>query len=108
MNITSADYLRILPELVLSVFGIAVMILDSLLPAGKSRKSLGIFSFVGTLAAIGAAFYQVNLDPGPAWFGMVRVDSFSIFFHVLIPAISALCILASLEYLDQQKINTGE
>lgn len=108
MNITSIDYIRILPELVLTAFGIAVMILDPLLPAGKSRKSLGILSLVGTLLAIAAAFYQLTLDPGPAWSDMVRMDSFSIFFHILIPAISALCILASLEYLDQQKINTGE
>ena len=105
--IPNVDYIRILPELVLTLFGIAVMMIDPLLKPGASRKSLGLLSFVGTLVAIGAAFYQVNYY-GLAWFGMVRVDSFSIFFHVLIPAISAVCILASLEYLDTQKINTGE
>src|SRR5215831_650188 len=101
------DYVRILPELVLTAFGIAVMMLDPLLPAGKSRRSLGILSLVGALAAIIAAFYQVSYY-GDGWFGMVHVDSFSIFFHTLIPAISAICILASLEYLDQQKLNSGE
>lgn len=105
--INTADYIRILPELVLTAFGIAVMILDPLLPAGKSRRSLGILSLVGTLAAVAAAFYQLNWY-GPAWSGMVQVDSFSVFFHILIPAISAICILASLEYLEQQKINSGE
>ncbi len=39
---------------------------------------------------------------------MVRVDSFAIFFHLLIPAISAVCILLSLEYLDTQNIRSGE
>jgi NADH-quinone oxidoreductase subunit N len=101
------DYIRILPEIVLTLFGIAVMILDPLMPAGQSRKNLGILSLIGTLAAIAAAFYQFNYY-GMAWFDMVRVDSFSIFFHVLIPAISAVCILASLEYLDQQNLKTGE
>lgn len=105
--IHAADYIRLLPELVLTAFGVAVMILDALMPAGQSRRSLGILSFVGALAAIAAGFYQLNWY-GDAWFGMVRVDSFSVFFHVLIPAISAICILASLEYLDQQKINSGE
>lgn len=111
MNITSADYIRILPELVLTAFGIAVMIADPLLTAGKSRKNLGVLALVGSLAAIGAAFYQLSaygLRSSTGWFGMIRVDSFSIFFHILIPAISAVCILASLEYLEQQKINTGE
>ncbi|HEY6348077.1 MAG TPA: NADH-quinone oxidoreductase subunit N [Candidatus Angelobacter sp.] len=106
-SVPAAYYIRILPELVLAAFGIAVMILDPLLPAGKSRKSLGILSLVGTLAAVAAAFYQLNWY-GSGWFGMVQVDSFSVFFHILIPAISAVCILASLEYLDRQKINSGE
>ena len=103
----AADYIRILPELVLTAFGIAVMILDPLMPEGQSRRSLGILSFIGTLVAIAAGFYQLSWY-GPAWFGMVQVDSFSVFFHILIPAISAICILASLEYLDQQRINSGE
>jgi len=112
--IPTVDYIRILPELILTVFGVAVMMIDPLLKPGASRKGLGYLSLAGTLCAMGAAFYQASqlaLDPhfgDPGWFGMIRADSFAIFFHVLIPAISAICILASLEYLEIQKINTGE
>ena len=91
----------------LTAFGIIVMMADPLLKPGASRKGLGLLSLAGTLAAIGAAACQVNYQ-GVAWFGMVRVDSFSIFFHMLIPAISGVCILASLEYLDAQNIRSGE
>src|SRR5258708_6763050 len=105
--VSPADYMGILPELVLTAFGIAVMVLDPLLKPEDNRKELGVLSLIGTLAATGAAFFQMNYF-GTAWFGMVRVDSFSIFFHILIPAISALCILASLEYLDVQNIRSGE
>src|SRR5579871_2362686 len=105
--ISSSDYIALLPELVLTVFGIAVMMLDAVM--GKSsRKSLGLVSLVGTLAAIGAAVYQIQFQGRDAWFGLVRVDSFSIFFHILIPAIAAVCILASTEYLGKQEINSGE
>src|SRR5229473_6258659 len=107
-QITIADYICILPELVLTAFGVVVMIVDPLLAPKASRKGLGIFSLVGTLAAIGAAVYQMKVSGSNGWFEMVRVDSFSIFFHILIPAISAVCILASIEYLDQQNIRTGE
>jgi NADH-quinone oxidoreductase subunit N len=112
--IPTVDYIRILPELILTVFGVAVMMIDPLLKPGASRKGLGYLSLAGTLCAVAAAFYQASqlaLDPhfgDPGWFGMIRADSFAIFFHVLIPAISAICILASLEYLEIQKINTGE
>jgi NADH-quinone oxidoreductase subunit N len=110
--IKTADYILILPELVLGAFGIMVMLVDPLLKPGNSRKGLGLLSLVGTLCAIAAAFYQMAWLGGSSnasgWFGMVRVDSFSIFFHVLIPAIAALCILASLEYLEAQNIRSGE
>ena len=105
--IPSDDYIRILPELVLTVFGMAVMLLDPLLPARASRRPLGWLAFLGTLLAAAAGAYQVYY-PGLAFFGMVRVDSFSIFFHVLIALLAALVILASFEYLDQQEIHGGE
>jgi NADH-quinone oxidoreductase subunit N len=101
------SYIRILPELVLSVWGIAVMLIEPMLPARGSRKWLGVFSFIGTLAAIAASIYQSSY-PGSGWFGMIRVDEFSIFFHVLICAISGVVILASFEYLEAQQIRGGE
>lgn len=112
--IQTVDYIRILPELVLTVFGIIVMMVDPLLKPGASRKGLGLLSLAGTAGSIAAAFCQLawmQRDPSfssPGWFGMVRVDHFAVFFHMLIPAISAVCILASLEYLDAQNIRSGE
>jgi NADH-quinone oxidoreductase subunit N len=113
-SITTPDYIRILPELVLSAFGIVVMLVEPFLKPGDKRTRLGLFSLLGTLVAIAAAFCQMAWlarDPSlgkPGWFGMVQVDSFSIFFHILIPAISGVCILASLEYLDAQSVRSGE
>src|SRR5438477_9747893 len=101
------SYVRILPELVLSLWGMVVMVVEPLLPARGSHKSLGIFAFTGTLVAMGTSFYQANY-PGSGWFNMIRVDEFSVFFHVLICAISAVVILASFEYLDAQQIRGGE
>jgi NADH-quinone oxidoreductase subunit N len=112
--IQTVDYIRILPELVLIAFGIIVMMADPLLKPGASRKGLGLIALAGTGAAIAATFCQIAWKhrdaafSAPGWFGMVRVDDFAIFFHLLIPAISAVCILASLEYLDAQNIRSGE
>src|SRR4051812_26363111 len=104
------NYIQVLPEVVLAIFGIAVMMLDPLMPAARSRRSLGWLAFAGTLAALAASFYQAYCDeaPGTGWFGMVRVDEFSIFFHVLLCAISSVIILCSLEYLDAEDIRAGE
>jgi NADH-quinone oxidoreductase subunit N len=39
---------------------------------------------------------------------MVRVDSFSVFFHVLVTMIGAVVILSSYEYMAVQRIRAGE
>jgi NADH-quinone oxidoreductase subunit N len=105
MNAT--DYIRILPELVLSVFGMLVMLIDPLLPEHNDRKGIGVLALVGSLLAIAATLYQSGY-PGQAWFGMVQVDSFSIFFHLIVGFVVATVILASFEYLAVQGIRLGE
>ena len=52
--IQTIDYIRILPELVLTAFGIIVMMADPLLKPGASRKGLGLIALAGTIAAIAA------------------------------------------------------
>ena len=56
------DYVRILPVLVLSVFGILIMILDPLVDEEKSQKTLGLIAFVGTLAALALDLVHVALS----------------------------------------------
>jgi NADH-quinone oxidoreductase subunit N len=102
-----ADYLRILPEIVLSIFGIIVMVLEPLLDEEKSQKLLGLIAFVGALAGLGAT-WLMSENPGLAFWNTVRVDGFSIFFHVLVIAIAAVVILSSYEYMAVQRIRAGE
>jgi len=106
------DYIRILPEIVLSTFGMIIMLLDPLMDfrpanARKSQRILGTIALIGSLAAIAASLYQARY-PGSGFWEMVRVDSFSVFFHVLIAAVTAVVILSSFEYLDMQEIRSGE
>jgi NADH-quinone oxidoreductase subunit N len=103
----AADYIRILPELVLSLFGMLIMIVDPLLDEETSHQWLGTIALIGTLAALASTFWMAQ-DPGTAFWNMVRVDGFSVFFHVLVIAIAAVAILSSFEYLRVQRIRAGE
>jgi NADH-quinone oxidoreductase subunit N len=105
--IPAIDYVRILPELVLSFFGILVMLIDPLLPRENSRRSVGLVSLVGTIAALAATFLMAA-HPGPAFGNTVRADGFSVFFHIVIILVSMMVILASFEYLRVQQIRMGE
>jgi NADH-quinone oxidoreductase subunit N len=103
----SADYVRILPEIVLSVFGMIVMLLEPLLDEETGQKVLGLISLAGALAGIGATLLMAQL-PGLAFWNMVQVDGFSVFFHVLVITIAAVVILTSYEYMAVQRIRGGE
>jgi NADH-quinone oxidoreductase subunit N len=101
------DYIRILPELMLSLFGIVIMMLDPLLDEETSQKTLGSIALVGTLAGIVSTWFM-SQSPGMAFSDMVQVDGFSVFFHFLIIAIAAVIILTSYEYMAVQHIRAGE
>ena len=101
------DYVRVLPELVLSAFGILVMLLDPLVDEEKSQKTLGFIALAGTVAGLASTWYMEEF-PGLAFSNMVRVDNFSVFFHFLVIAIAAVVILSSFEYMAVQRIRAGE
>ena len=101
------DYIRILPELVLSAFGILVMMLDPLVDEEKSQKTLGLIALAGTVAGLISTWFMAQ-SPGLAFSGMVRVDTFSVFFTFLVIAIAAVVILSSFEYMAVQRIRAGE
>ena len=103
----TADYMRILPELVLSVCGMLIMIVDPLLDEENSHQSLGAIALIGTLIALASTVWMARY-PGTALYNMVRVEGFSVFFHFLVIAIAAVAILSSFEYLKVQRIRAGE
>ncbi len=105
--IPTVDYIRILPELVLSVFGILIMLVDPVLPPKSDKKKLGLIALVGVLAGLAATCLQAQ-NYGDAFFGMVRVDAFSVFFHFVVLLIALVVILTSFDYLKVQQIHSGE
>src|SRR4051812_37591101 len=105
--IPTVDYIRILPELVVSIFGIISMLVDPLLPEQSPKKPLGIIAVVGTLAGLAATAYQTNFY-GSAFYHTISVDTFSVFFHVVVLLVALVVILTSFEYLEVQRIRAGE
>jgi NADH-quinone oxidoreductase subunit N len=103
----SADYVRILPEIVLSIFGVIVMAMEPLLDERTGQKILGLIALVGALAGTAATWFMAQA-PGLAFWNMVQVDGFSVFFHVLVMAIVVIVILSSYEYMTVQRIRAGE
>ena len=103
----AADYIRLLPEIVLSIFGMVIMVLDPVMDERRSQRTLGAIALVGSLAALAATLFQSQY-PGLGFWNMIQVDSFSVFFHFLVAAVTAVVILTSYEYMEVQRIRAGE
>src|ERR1041385_7916200 len=103
----TADHPLILPKIVIAIFGMAIMLIDPLLEERRRAKVLGGVGLVGALVALVSTFCMAK-KPGPAFWNMVQVDAFSVFFHFLVIAITVVVILSSYEYMEVQKIRAGE
>jgi NADH-quinone oxidoreductase subunit N len=103
---TAADYLRFLPEIILTVVGTLLMVLDAF-SERRGSPLYGNITIVGMLAAIAASVYAYS-DPGPAFSNMLMVDGFATFFRILVIGVGILAVLASYRYLARENAEPGE
>ena len=97
---------RLAPEVVLCFFGVLIMVVDPFVRAARKR-SLGWLGLIGALGALGS-IRVAALDPGLAYSGLMRVDAFSVFVHVIVIGATALAILGSMQYLEDENLQRGE
>src|SRR5207245_11518397 len=93
----AVEYVRILPELVLSIFGMVVMVVDPLIDERRNQRTLGNIALLGSLDAIVATLYQSQFH-GPGFWNMVNVDTFCVILHLLLSTVTDFIILLSYNY----------
>ena len=99
---------RILPEVLLTVTGALIMLIEPLMPPGMTRKPIGALSLLGVLAALAASVWQLGLPPGTAFYGTVQTDAFSVFFHVVICSLVLVALLIAFDVFDGTKERPAE
>src|ERR1017187_9958425 len=104
----SSDSLRILPEIILTLTGIAVMLTDATLPVGWARRPLGWVAALGTTVALWASLWQLRIPTGTAFSGTVETSPFTVFFHVLICGMVLVSLLLALDTLPEDSHHQGE
>src|SRR4051812_5705937 len=100
------DAVRFLPEIVLTIAGTFLMVLDPILRK-RSSFAFGHLSILALLAALCASIAAYN-NAGPAFGGMLVVDGFATFFRVLTIAVGILTVLPSYGFLARQDAETSE
>ncbi len=102
------DIYRILPEVILTLTGAAIMVVDASLPPQWPRRYLGFLAAIGTTLAIYGSLAQLAFPQGTGFFGTVETSAFTVFFHVLICGIVLVALLLSLDTLPEHSHHQGE
>jgi len=104
--VNAGDLVRFLPEIILTVMGTVLMLLDPII----NRRSSGWFGGLSLLALVAALIASVAAysEAGPAFGGMLIIDGFATFFRVLVIGVGILTILPSYGFLARQDAETSE
>jgi NADH-quinone oxidoreductase subunit N len=102
----------ITPELILTVFACAALVLDVMLPR-NGKQLIAWVSLAGILLALGSVvmlYFQVvnGRPPRTAFFRMIVIDDYAVVFKLIFLIGAALSVLLSVKYLDEEGEQRGE
>jgi NADH-quinone oxidoreductase subunit N len=103
---SSADMMRLAPEIVLCAMGILIMVAEPF-AEHRGRKVLDVLAVIGALGSL-AAIWLPGHNTGTAFSNLLRVDEFSVFVHAVVGVVALLVILAAPSYLDRENLPHGE
>jgi NADH-quinone oxidoreductase subunit N len=106
--INVADLRLIAPELILTVSACVALVMEVILPYRKSKHT-AYFSLIGiALAFVSLALQLGTPMPMEGFYGMVRIDGFSLLFRAIFLISAALAIGISTRFLDIEGEQHGE
>ncbi len=97
MNPAGVNILAILPAIVVSLAGIAIMVVDGFLPRAHRIRTSGL-AVAGLLVAA-LALVPMAAEAGTWYSGLWVVDGYSVFFHALFLLIAFLTTLGATDFL---------
>ena len=107
----AADYQAIKPEILLTIFGLGILLLEFLV-----EKRDRYLNTVAALIGLGFATYQIGwfwkrLAGQPAYVGFdgrFTLDTFALYLKLIIAIATAIVVLLSAKYLEIEDANLGE
>jgi NADH-quinone oxidoreductase subunit N len=107
MKLPEIDLYLIAPEIVITIFGFLVLMVDVFSPKKERKGYLGVISLIGILIAF---FYTLPLmgSANAAFGGMFTSDGYALFFKITFMIIAFLTVLISMGYAHREGIDFGE
>jgi NADH-quinone oxidoreductase subunit N len=107
VTVTGSDIWLLSPELSLALLALLVIGLDLVV---KRHSAIAITALLGLAVPAGFTFALANNFPEnhQAFFGMLTVDHYALFFKLLFLLIGAVMILVSYDYVNKYVRSVGE
>jgi NADH-quinone oxidoreductase subunit N len=107
-----ADYAAITPEIVLTMFGLGILLIDFLIQEKRDKYLNAVTALIGLgMAGVQLVrFWRGTLVPIPhsGFGGAFTLDSFALYFKLIIVIATALVVLISAKYLEIEEAHFGE
>ena len=107
-----ADYAAITPEIVLTIFGLGILLIDFLIREKRDKYLNAVTALIG-LGMAGVQLVRfwrgsLLLLPYSGFGGAFALDSFAIYFKLIVIVATALVVLISVRYLEIEEAHFGE
>lgn len=102
----NVNFAAIMPSLVLSCFGMLLLLANVFLPKGKTTP----IAWMSVVALVITGFVSLGAwnEPEFGFAGHVALDNFATFFNITFLIAALLCILMSDGYLKRENFSVGE
>jgi NADH-quinone oxidoreductase subunit N len=113
LQVVSPDinFQLLMPELILSVTGILVMIVDAFTRRAGQRWVTGVISLAGLAATAAACISLWGVGPevpASAFNGMLVLDRMRLSFTLVFLVVAALTVLISMVWVERERLPAGE
>src|SRR5918997_2448484 len=104
------NFMLILPEMIISVVGVLVMLVDAFTRRSNQRWVTGLLSLAGLTAAAAVCFWLWNdqTTAREAFNGMIVLDRMRLSFTLVFLIVSALTVLVSMIWVEWEGLPAGE
>ncbi len=106
LQVTSTDYLSILPPTILAVFAMLVLVID-LFVKPERRPGLAWLALIGFVVAGVAAFALIN-QRGTGFHGMIALDPYAQVLGLVAIVAGGFTVLTSFNYVRDRNIGRSE
>ncbi len=106
-DVATMQISRLLPEMILIGVALTAILVDVMLPKGKSTRGVQWTVIIGLIVVLASTFFNRE-NTGPAFGGMVVIDGFTMFFRLVLTFITLLIVTVSETYLGSLNIRIAE